>query len=680
MSYTESSLACDGQNVFPFHRLILISTSAGVDSHINISSSRKTTVLGSKCQFQKPPGFTLNPQNALVISQICRRLDGIPLAIELAAARINMMPVEHMLNRLDDRFNLLTTGWRTALPRQQTLQATIEWSYSLLSDEERLLFRRLAVFVGGWTLEAAEEVCSGSGIESRDILELLAQLVNKSLVLVEGTGDTYRYHRLETIRQFAREKLLASGEIQMMHERHLNFFLRLAERAEPEIRSHNQVNWLNHLENEIDNLRIALKWSQENNAEICLRLVSALWRFWDIRGYAEEGLEWITKTLSITESIQTEVRSSTLARASQLAGNYGYLKQAELFAGQGYALAKELNDKASMARSLLILSTLEIVRSREQTGLDFLQEALNLSREIQDHGLMSSILFNFGFQARNRDLAMAISYLEHGLKEARISGDKRLISHGLQQLSLYFLMQGNTGIAKRLVDEAFSITQVMDDKANIMGCHWLLATIALFSESYETAEEHSLKAEQIARSQNDKQSLSISLKYLSLVNWAKRDHSRFRELTQESLLFAKERSDQFLVTELLAHVGEAFRLEGDLAQARAIYEEALAILGQENFRSGYCVCLEAIAALTITEGQSERAARLLGAREKLREITFVMDNSFVVDTYPFLIAQREALIADTRLQLGEEAFLAAWQAGREMSLEQMLAYMTESIR
>jgi predicted ATPase len=182
------------------------------------------------------------------------------------------------------------------------LQATIEWSYSLLSEDERLLFRWLAVFVGGWTLEAAEEVCSrsGIGIESRNILELLSQLVNKSLVMVESTDGAHRYHRLETIRQFAREKLLASGEFEMMCERHLDYFLQLVERAEPEIRSHNQVIWLNDLENEIDNLRIALKWSQEYNAELCLRLVSALWRFWDIRGYAEEGLEWMT-TLSITD-------------------------------------------------------------------------------------------------------------------------------------------------------------------------------------------------------------------------------------------------------------------------------------------------------------------------------------------------------------------------------------------
>jgi tetratricopeptide (TPR) repeat protein len=275
---------------------------------------------------------------------------------------------------------------------------------------------------------------------------------------------------------------------------------------------------------------------------------------------------------------------------------------------------------------------------------------------------------------------MAISFLEQGLKEARVSGDKRLISHGLQQLSLYFLMQGNTGIAKGLVDEAFSLTQVMGDKANIMGCHWLLATIALFSESYPTAEEHSIKAEQIARLQNDKQSLSISLKYLSLVSWAKSNYSRFKELTQEALLHAKERSDQFLVTELLVHLGEVYRLKGDLTQAKDIYKEALVILQQENFRSGYCICLEGIAALTITEGRNERAARLLGAREKLREITFVMDNSFVVDIYPFLLEQRRALIADTRSQLGDEAFLAAWQAGREMSLEQALDYMIECIR
>jgi len=270
--------------------------------------------------------------------------------------------------------------------------------------------------------------------------------------------------------------------------------------------------------------------------------------------------------------------------------------------------------------------------------------------------------------------------MEQGLEEARTSGDKRLISHGLQQLSLYSLVQGDTENAQNFAEEAFSLTQEIDDRGSIMACHWLSATIALFSEDYLAAEEHTMKAERFARLQNDEQSISISLKYLSLISWANGDFSRFREQTQLALSLARERSDQFLVTELLVYLGEAFRLKGDHIKARATYAEALAVLQQGNIRAGYCVCLEGIAALAIAEGQNELGVRLLGAREKLRETTFVIDNTFVVDTYPFRVRQRQALIATTFMQLGEEAFQSAWHAGRAMLFEQIMEYMIEGIR
>ena len=215
------------------------------------------------------PHFIVDKDNAPFIAQICYRLDGIPLAIELAAARVKVLSVEQISKRLDDRFRLLTGGARTALPRQQTLRALIDWSYDILTENERLLLRRLSVFAGGWTLDATEEVCSGDGIETYDVLDFLTQLVNKSLVVVmEGSqsGET-RYRMLETIRQYAREKLLEAGGGEIIRDRHLAYFVKLAVQAEPELHYSNQVFWLNKLDEEIDNFRMAIEWALVNDVE-----------------------------------------------------------------------------------------------------------------------------------------------------------------------------------------------------------------------------------------------------------------------------------------------------------------------------------------------------------------------------------------------------------------------------
>jgi len=620
------------------------------------------------------PRFKVDEGNAPDIAQICFRLDGIPLAIELASARIRMLSANQIASRLDDHLALLTGGARLALPRQQTLRAAIDWSYELLAEKERLLFCRLGVFGGSWILGLAEQVCSDERIGQPEIAGILERLVDKSLITVQKAKSGARYRILETVRQYAREKLFQSLEGEILRSRHLQVFLHLAEKAEPEIRGQNQVLWLNRLEEELDNLRAGLEWSQDRDIESCLRLSSALWRFWDIRGYADEALAWLTKTLSKTTDLQTETRARALARASQMASNNGYTKQAESFAQEAYVIGSKLNDKPSLARALLILSTLELNRHREQRGMEFLEQSLNLSRAIGDHGLIASILFNFGVRARNRDLTAAVSFMEQGLHEARISGDKRIISHGLKEVGLYSLVQGNVEHAKNLVEEALPLVQEMEDWGNTLACYWLLVDIALFAEDYASAEEFGVKAQQFAKLKNDKKSLSISLLYLSLTAWAKGDLLGFSENAQEALAFARERPDQFLVIELLSYLGEAFRLAGDLALARRSYMEAVEILQKENIKAGYCVCLDAIAMLTLAEGQSERGVRLMGARDKLRESTFVLDN------HPFLVRHRAGHIAAARAQLDETVFRSAWEAGRAMSFEEMLDDMIKGIK
>ena len=248
------------------------------------------------------PGFVVTSQNAAALAEICRRLDGIPLAIELAAARVRAFSVDQIAARLDDRFRLLTAGQRTAMPRQQTLRATVDWSYMLLSDPERALLRRLSVFAGGWAFEAAEAVAAGDGIHTYAVLDLLPQLVDKSLVIAEEQRGAVRYRLLETIRQYARDRLQEAGEAERTRDRHLTYFLQLAEEAEPKLRGSEDRLFLVRLEEEHANLRLALEWGLTPSArgDAALRLSGALTWFWWLRSYHDEGRRWLARALAAT--------------------------------------------------------------------------------------------------------------------------------------------------------------------------------------------------------------------------------------------------------------------------------------------------------------------------------------------------------------------------------------------
>jgi predicted ATPase/class 3 adenylate cyclase len=283
------------------------------------------------------PHFEITNENAPALAQICYRLDGIPLALELAAARVRVLKVEQIAERLNDRFRLLTGGSRTALPRQQTLRATIDWSYNLLSESERLLITRLAVFMGGCTLEIVEQVCSDARINAEDILDVISHLVDKSLISVDEHTRHTRYRMLETVRQYAQEKLFESGEGENAHNRHLQAFSELTEIAEPELTGPRQIEWLDRLEVELGNLRAALEWTIESDIAAGLRLGAALWRFWLVRGYLAEGREWLENLLSAPSNTQPAYLS---ARAKALyVASYLTLAQGEF--ARGLALAEE---------------------------------------------------------------------------------------------------------------------------------------------------------------------------------------------------------------------------------------------------------------------------------------------------------------------------------------------------
>jgi non-specific serine/threonine protein kinase len=292
------------------------------------------------------PGLQVTQQNAPAVARICHHLDGIPLAIELAAARARVFAVEQIAARLDDRFRLLTAGPRTALPRQQSLGATVDWSYALLSEPERALLRRLAVCAGGWTFEAAEVVAAGDGVQPYAVLDLLAQLVDKSLVIAEERRGAVRYRLLETIREYACDRLQAAGEAAGTRDRHRAYFLALAEEAEPQLRGAESQRFLDRLEEEHANLRVALEWAlaSPDGGEAALRLSGALAWFWWLRSYHDEGWRWLERALAGAPEASA-ARMKALHGAGYLAHHRRDSALARALLGESLAIARALDDR-----------------------------------------------------------------------------------------------------------------------------------------------------------------------------------------------------------------------------------------------------------------------------------------------------------------------------------------------
>jgi predicted ATPase/DNA-binding SARP family transcriptional activator len=413
------------------------------------------------------PPFRLTAKNAPAIAQICLRLDGIPLAIELAAARTKLFPPEQIAARLDDRFRLLTGGSRTALERHQTLRALIDWSYDLLSEAERVLLRRLSVFAGGWSFEAAQAVC-GEGLGDA-VLDLLSHLVDKSLVVVEeqAEAEEARYRLLETIRQYAREKLLESGEAGPVRDRHLEFFLRFAEEAEPKLRGAEQLAWLERIETEHYNLRTALAWALESGeATAGLRLAGALWLFWDIHSHQREGLTRLEGLLAITSN-RTLARAKALFGAGLFRYRQGEYGSARTLLQESLSICRELGDKRGSALSLDRLSSVAYTQGNYAESLLFADKSLALYQELDDWWGIAHMLNGKGELARLQgDYEAAGRFYEEGLALSRELGDQFGICVLLHNLAYVVQHQGDYPRAAMLFKEGLILCQQVGEKVS----------------------------------------------------------------------------------------------------------------------------------------------------------------------------------------------------------------------
>ncbi len=443
------------------------------------------------------PGFAVTDQDAAAVAQVCRRLDGLPLAIELAAVRVKMLTVEQIVERLEDRFHLLTGGSRTALPRHQTLSALIEWSYDLLSEAERALLRRLSVFAGGWALETAEAVC-GDEVEDgtlppSDVLELLTQLVNKSLVVVEReAGRAARYRMLETIREYALERLVASGESEIVRRKHLYFFLGLAQEADPHLSSAARGFWLAKLKPEQDNFRAALQWAREGRETLAgLQLAGALWLFWYFRGNLSEGRSCVESALAQAATLDAP---AARARALSAAGNLAWFQSDYVVARprleEGLAIGRRLGitGQRDLASSLLWLGLIERDVGDLAVAHSLLEESAAICREIGDQWTLALVLVSLGRTAIVAgDLVGAHPILEEGRTIFRELGDKYGQALALNNLGLAAFREGDYGRATALYREGVALFWQAEERIFTIRCVEELAWVTCRQGNYGRA-------------------------------------------------------------------------------------------------------------------------------------------------------------------------------------------------
>jgi predicted ATPase/class 3 adenylate cyclase len=487
------------------------------------------------------PHFALTPQNAPAVAQICRRLDGIPLAIELAAARVRLMSPEQIAAHLDDRFRLLTGGSRTALPRQQTLRSLIDWSYDLLPDSERLLFRRLAVFAGGWTFEAAEALSP-----DLDVFDGLAQLVNKSLVVEDELQGWARFRFLETVRQYARDRLFESDEVSGIRNRHRDYYLHYIKAEQPHYMGSNPINWWDDCDREQDNLRAALQWSLDTDPESALRLAGALADYWERRGHFGEARDWLIASLERVAALP--VVEGPAWQARQLA----------------------------RARALLAFSQPNM---GYQVNLDFIEESIRLYRSYGSRAELCLALGMAGFikSMRGDNLAAEPDLLE-SVAVGRESGDKFVLMFALGVYSNQILVErGDLEAARRVNDEL--LTSVRS-----MGRSWSYAQILMFLERYfwitgepDRAREFCQEAVELFRQVGDRMMMTVLQSDLGHIMLAAGKLEEAAQIYRQTLPVWREFDQRGAIAHQLESFAHLARCQGQFERAACLYGAAEAL-------------------------------------------------------------------------------------------------------
>jgi predicted ATPase/DNA-binding SARP family transcriptional activator len=662
------------------------------------------------------PGFVLSDINARDVSEICRRLDGMPLAIELAAARVRHLSPAEIEVRVGKQLDLLA-GPNTAPARHRTLRAALDWSYGLLSPAERLLLNRLSVFSGSFTLEAAEGICGEAGLESAGVLDVLSHLIDKSLVQVEETTQgLLRYRLLETVRQHARDRLVESGEEPAVRGRHLHWFLDLAEAHDADRGIPASADWLDLLEREHDNLRAALEWARERDPDTGLRIAGSLGWFWMIRGHYNEGFRWLEAALA-SSSAQTAHRAKALDWAANLAIGHrpiasivqelsalskalpdrihaarttsyqGHLahdkgdsRRAAALYAESVALFRNLDTgqgRQGLAFALAALGRVVSAEGDHERAAALLEESLALLRESGELFIGNALVELARLAERQDQYARAKAYLEESLAIDRRIGAKRRIAGDLVRLAGVALLQGNFGDAAALCEEALPTLRRLGEPGITFFALIALARIARCLGDYARGKALIDQVFDIARDLGIDWGIAAARNELGIIAFHEGDDARASTLLEQSLAYFRRSGEAIEVAGALHWLALLALRSGDIMRATDLATESLTRARAVGSRAIISHGLEAMAAVEGARGQPDHAARLLSAAAAIRD-------AIGHPVEPARQLEYDALAAMVRTALGEKAASEAWEAGRAMTIEAAvecaLAYSAHSQR
>ena len=648
--------------------------------------------------------FRLDNANVGAVAEICRRLDGIPLAIELAAARVRMMTPDQIVAGLTDSLHLLTGATRTALPRHQTLRASVDWSHGHLAEEERIVFRRLAVFAGGFTLDAAEAVCSGNGVASESVLDVVGQLLDRSLLQIEGEQPAARYRMLETIRQHAAERLTESGESDVVRGRHLGYFVALAERAKPELEGAGLLDQLSQLDAEHDNVRAAFDWSVRTGPSgDGLRIAAALWIFWMVRGHLTEGRWRLEVALETTDS-DPALRVEALVGAGQIMTFYGDFAATKVFATSAVEIARALGDELLEGRALDTLGyALAFLDSSAAPGI--FRDAAASSRKAGDALYLADALIGLGIARYFAgDYAAARAALEEGVERAREVGQANVLTVGLGVLGYTLGLQGHLARAETCLRESLPLARRLQDQVWTAQSLYGLGFVEAHRGDYDRAEMFLDESVELGRGLSP-MILSFALLTRGLARYMRADLEGSASALEEALSLSIEMGPHWLRAWCLALLGDAARVRGDLGTAHSRVDEALAAARSGGARIDVAIDaaarlaresgeleraeslhhealaaardaesvlrvpaqLEALAGLAALADSPAEAARLFGAAEAGRD-------AYGLARYAVESQSYAADVERLRVALPGSNLDEAWEQGRSMSLDDAVAY------
>ena len=622
------------ERVFPIPALTLPDTRRLPDL-VALSQYESVALFIERAQAVKPD-FQVTNTNAPAVAEICVHLDGLPLAIELAAARIRLFPPQALLTRLGQRLPLLTSSTRDVPARQQTLRKTIQWSYDLLPAQEQHLFRQLSVFVGGCTWQDIEGVAADVADDTALVVDTVSSLLDKNLLRQTAhEGEDMRLTMLETIREFGLEALARSGELEATRQAHAVYYLQLAEAAWPELFGPQQDVWFHRLERDHDNLRAALNCLLERGEareriEMALRLGVALGHFWWVRSHTREGWVFLERALAKSEGVAVSVRAAALDSAGDLAGWLGNVERSEALCQESLALCRESGDVAGVGSALHNLGVTRYHRGDLATARLYCEESLNFRKEVGDKiGMAWSLFVLTVVDMLQGDYTRGHSRAEASLLLFREVGDKKGIANTLSIIAMEYLFEGDVAKAHSFLEESRALFKEIGDKEFERLALWGLGRIAF--QQGNRALARSLLEEGSTNSQGEETPNDLDNKA-----WT------------------------------LSQLAQVVAFEGDYATARALYEQCLAIVKKVDFKVFTPFYLEGLAGVVAAQGELPWAARLWGAAEALRD-------SIGTPIPPGYRVDYEHSVSAARTHLSEQAFAAAWAEGRSMTLDQVLS-------